>query len=257
MIKRLLLWLFPQCRSSFARWRQYGVRVILDVNPGVWVVKPKAAVGYRVDYQAEKLSRDYVLNYPGSELKFLDVGGGDGRLSYLLGQIGHTFFDDRLYSESREKFFGKYQYFAVDLQPRGETVIFGDICDENFLDAHRQYLDKFDVVYSNNVFEHLEKPWIAAANLLKLVKPGGICITLVPFSVRYHEAPGDFFRYTHTCIPHLFRLAGPIQVLEQGYDISARRNDEQGSGKDNDICPVDGFGAWRETWTTVSIIRKI
>lgn len=256
MIKQVLHRLFPGQRSRFARWRQYGARVIVDVNPGVWNSKPKAKVGYKADYQAESVSRHYVLNYPGSGLKFLDFGGGDGRLSYLLGQTGHTFYDEDLYRSSFRAFEKKYEYFAIDLQPRGANVLFGDICSESFLDAHSRFIGMFDVVYSNNVFEHLSKPWVAAVNLLQLVKPGGICITLVPFAARYHESPTDFFRYTHTCIAHLFSLAGPITVLEEGYDISARRNDEQGSGAYNDICPVDRFGAWRETWTTVSVIRK-
>ncbi len=46
-------------------------------------------------------------------------------------------------------------------------------------------------------------------------------------------------------------------MLESGYDILGRRINWQDSGSANDIVPVDEFGAWRETWFTVSILRKI
>jgi SAM-dependent methyltransferase len=257
MLKRMAKSIIPAgFAPRISRWRQYGARVILDVNPGVWTSQPRTEVSYRYDYQKEQLSREYILNHPGTDLQFLDVGGGDGELKYLLGQTGHTFTDAGLYEESARRFHAKYRYYSVDLEPRGDNVLDGDVCDPAFLDRHAHFLDKFDVVYSNNVFEHLPAPWIAAANLYRLIRPGGICITLVPFSVRYHESPGDYFRYTHSCIPHLFRLGGPVEVVESGYDITARRNDEQGLGTYNDTCPVDRFGAWRETWTTVSIIRR-
>lgn len=114
-----------------------------------------------------------------------------------------------------------------------------------------------DFIYSNNVFEHLKKPWVAAQNLTKLLKPHGIIITIVPFSQRYHEDPGDYFRYTHTGIFSLFEDFGSFELLKTGYDICGRRNNWQGGGFNNDIVPVDNFGAWRETWFTVSVMRKI
>ena len=255
-MSRLGAFLPPPLRASLSRWRQYGLRLIVDVNPGVGRSGSPGTVVYRTDYRKEELSRRYVLEHPGTGLRFLDVGGGDGRLRYLLGQTGHTFFDPALYERSLAAFRAKYSYHAVDLSPGGESVLAGDVCSEAFLADHAAFAGSFDVVYSNNVFEHLPKPWIAAANLYALLRPGGVCITLVPFSVRYHESPGDYFRYTHTAIPHLFRLAGPVEVLESGYDITARRNDEQGSGAFNDSCPTDRFGAWRETWTTVSVLRR-
>src|SRR5690606_27497217 len=38
----------------------------------------------------------------------------------------------------------------------------------------------FDLVYSNWVFEHIEKPEIAARELLRVVKPGGYICALTP-----------------------------------------------------------------------------
>lgn len=214
-------------------------------------------VGYRTDINKEQMSRDYVLTHPGTELKFLDMGGKDGALTYLLGIKGDLNFDQQFYDENKRQFDAKYRYFGVDLHPAGPDVLAGDLCSKAFLEKHNDYADFFDVIYSNNVFEHLKRPWIAAQNLSKMLKPGGILITVVPFSQRYHEDPQDFFRYTHTGIASLFEDYANYETLETGYDIAGRRTDWQGGGKANDIVPLDRFGAWRETWFTVSVLRKL
>lgn len=48
-----------------------------------------------------------------------------------------------------------------------------------------------------------------------------------------------------------------IEIIAQGYDIDGRRNDWNGTGNSNDYVPRDNFGAWRETWFTVFIFKKI
>ena len=112
-------------------------------------------------------------------------------------------------------------------------------------------------MYSNNVFEHLRRPWTAARNAVWLLAPGGICITIAPFAIRYHESPVDYFRYTHSGLAALFEDAGPVRTLLSGYDISGRRNDWQGQGATHDVCPEDRFGAWRENWFVVTVVEKL
>lgn len=238
-------------------WRP---RLLLD--SAIAVGKPGAArASYPVDLDKEALSRRYILDemparFPGSKLRFLDVGGRDGELTYLLGGVGPLQSSAQVREINKRKFDALYDYYCVDLIPAGANVLHGDICDSAFLETYRDFISSFDVVYSNNVFEHLARPWIAAEVLLTLLKPGGICITVVPFSQRYHESPGDFFRYTHMGIPKLFEAVGPVKVLEAGYDIRARRYDWQGGGEANDLVPVDRYGAWRETWFSVSVLEK-
>ena len=215
-------------------------------------------VGYRTDLIKEEVARRHVFSQPGSSLDFLDVGARDGALTYLLGIRRNLEFDEPFYREQLRLFSAKYNYFGMDLLPGTDRrVLSGDACDPGYVDRHPAYREKFDVIYSNNVFEHFERPWIAADNLVQLLKPGGIVITIVPFAQRYHESPGDYFRYTHKGVESLFMAAGRFEVLESGYDISGRRNNWQGSGYGNDTVPTDNFGAWRETWFTVSVLRKL
>jgi hypothetical protein len=135
-------------------------------------------------------------------------------------------------------------------------VVAGDICCTDFIQQHADLLNGCAAIYSNNVFEHLRRPWQAARNIWAMLQGGGVCITVVPFSQRYHESPGDYFRYTHKGIESLFEDAGKIEVIRSGYDILGRRNDWQGSGVENDSVPEDEFGAWRETWFTFLAFRK-
>lgn len=214
-------------------------------------------VGYQTDILKEHLSRKYVMNVPGTRLKFLDVGGKDGALTYLLGIHQNLQFDARLYADNKLTFDAKYDYFGVDLKPsESANLLVGDICSADFLERYKDFVNFFDVIYSNNVFEHLRKPWIAARNLSGMLKIGGIVITVVPFAQRYHEDPEDFFRYTHKGVISLFEDSSSYDVMESGYDISGRRTNWQGSGENNDLVPLDHFGAWRETWFAVVIMRK-
>jgi len=232
------------------------LRFVVDYQ--IAVGTPRRAPSYVTDLDKEEISRRYVLGRtPSGEgrMRFLDVGGRDGKLSYLLGNVAPLKFDTDAYERNIARFQSLYDYYGVDLHPAGYNVLAGDICDTQFLDQHANVAGSFDIVYSNNVFEHFRKPWIAAEVILRLLKPGGICITIVPFAQRYHEDPGDYFRYTPTGMVSLFEQ-GDIAVLEAGFDIRARRYDWQGSGEANDVVPTDGFGAWRETWYTLVVIQK-
>jgi SAM-dependent methyltransferase len=215
-------------------------------------------VGYDTSIVKEQAARGYLFSLPGDDLTFLDIGAQDGRLSYLFGIRENLNMDPDLYAETRKRFDARFRYFGLDLEPAGEggAVLSGDICADDFLDGYPDFRGTFDVAYSNNVFEHLRRPWVATRNILDLLKPGGSCITIAPFSLRYHESPEDHFRYTHTGIVALFQEHAPVETVLAGYDITGRRNDWQGLGTANDTVPTDEFGAWRENWFTIAIIRK-
>jgi SAM-dependent methyltransferase len=214
-------------------------------------------VSYDVSLRKEEVARTHLFALPGAGLRFLDVGGRDGRLEYLLGICSNLHWDAAFYDENLARFREKFSYFGLDLAPEpAENVITADVCSESLVSDHPEYRGFFDAIYSNNVFEHLRRPWIAASNLVAMLAPGGICITITPFSLRYHEVPADYFRYTHTGLASLFEDAGDVEVVVSGYDITGRRNNWQGTGVANDIVPADEFGAWRENWFTVAIVKK-
>tara|TARA_B100001057_G_scaffold367384_1_gene370754 strand:+ start:987 stop:1832 length:846 start_codon:yes stop_codon:yes gene_type:complete len=239
-------------------------RIIFDKNLTLPTptIKNKR-VNYKF-YSKEILTRSILLKEKQSKkLNFLDVGGRDGGKTYLLKYYKNYEYNKN-YEKDRETFEKQYNYFFQDIASPSSTdstinknFILGDICSKNFLQENSKLTEYFDVIYSNNVFEHLKKPWIACSNINKLLKINGICITIVPFSARYHESPVDCFRYTHEGIKYLFEDEMEIEVIACGYDIDGRRNDWNGEGLNNDYVIEDNFGAWRENWTTVLIFKKL
>jgi SAM-dependent methyltransferase len=233
-----------------------SARIIIDDNPRLnYPAQRSPAVDTSIN--KETASREVLFASSTPAGRFLEIGSGDGKLAYLLGIAGNFVQDAALYEENRRRFDEKFQYYGMDLKesPDGR-VIGGDICSPDFVKDRSNLTNSCAAIYSNNVFEHLRHPWQAARNVLELMQIGGVCITVVPFSQRYHESPGDYFRYTHKGIESLFEDAGKIEVIRSGYDIKGRRNDWQGTGLANDSVPEDEFGAWRETWFAFLAFRK-
>ena len=232
-------------------------RLILDTERRLGDFSGDEAT-YDVSLCKEEVARQHIFALEGERLRFLDVGARDGRLDYLLGVRENLQSDPSLYAANRARFDAKYEYWGLDLQSQAtdDSVLVGDICSPTLLDDQPRFEGFFDAIYSNNVFEHLRWPWVAAENLVRMLRPGGICITIAPFSIRYHESPVDHFRFTHVGLASLFEDGGDVEVLRSGYDIRGRRNNWQGLGIANDRCPVDRFGAWRESWFAVCVVRK-
>jgi SAM-dependent methyltransferase len=130
-----------------------------------------------------------------------------------------------------------FSYANLDLEHSDERTIVGDItnCPE-IPDA------SFDVVLSVDVFEHVDRPWLAAAEISRLLKPGGLAYTSTLFSWRYHPCPIDFWRYTPDALEFLF---GDLILLDKGFDLTERRRDIRKKAK-ADPMPIDALGGWRE-----------
>ena len=182
--------------------------------------------------------KKFIKEYKGSfggEKSFLDIGGRRGELKKLAKSF-------------------KYQILEIDSEVNGPDVIIGDICDSPNLKN-----EQFDIVFSNNVFEHLKEPWNAAEECVRIVRKGGLIIHIVPFGARYHPVPIDFYRYSHDGMKYLFERTNEVETLLAAYDISKRRQNKIG-GKvkgDLDLCPVDKYGGWIENWKTIYVGRKI
>ncbi|HYI58107.1 MAG TPA: class I SAM-dependent methyltransferase [Microlunatus sp.] len=114
--------------------------------------------------------------------------------------------------------------------------------------------ESFDIVISSDVFEHIDRPWLAASEIARILKPGGLAITHTLFSWRNHPCPIDYWRYSPECLEFLF---ADLTCLEKGYDLSQRRVDEPGfwaSGEDS--VPIDHLGGWREHWSVYCVSGK-
>ena len=139
----------------------------------------------------------------------------------------------------RERVFGPgYTYRNLDLVTgHDERTIVGDItaCPE-IKDGY------YDVVVSVDVFEHIDRPWLAAAEITRILAPGGVAYTSTLFSWRYHPCPIDFWRFTPDALAFLF---GGLTVVDHGFDLTERRRDIRTKAR-ADPMPLDALGGWRE-----------
>ncbi len=110
----------------------------------------------------------------GRVLSVLDMGCGDGRVMRFLGDLGH-----RLH--------------GFDLPDREEALrrhmspVFGDAYTERIRimeDERRIPFDDgmFDLIYANQVFEHLRFLDQMLAECVRVLKPGGTLVTLFPLA---------------------------------------------------------------------------
>jgi SAM-dependent methyltransferase len=77
--------------------------------------------------------------------------------------------------------------------------------------------ESFDVVVSCDVFEHLDRPWLAAAEIARILRPGGVVVTNTLFARHNHPGPVDYWSYVPESLEFLF---GGLECLEKGYDQS-------------------------------------
>lgn len=86
-------------------------------------------------------------------------------------------------------------------------------------DAHK--LDNwdpgsFDAYVAVSLYEHLERPWIAAEAAARVLKPGGLLYVATHQSFPLHGYPSDFFRFSDAALALIFTDAG-FEVLYKGY----------------------------------------
>jgi SAM-dependent methyltransferase len=76
--------------------------------------------------------------------------------------------------------------------------------------------EKFDLIFSNAVFEHFHMPWIVAQEIQKLLKIGGYVFVHTHFSFSYHEKPWNFFQFSHMGLRVLFNNALGFELVDYG-----------------------------------------
>jgi SAM-dependent methyltransferase len=105
------------------------------------------------------------------------------------------------------------QYPSTDIVSAGEHLPFRD--------------GAFDAVLSLHVLEHVKNPFVCAAELMRVLKPGGRFLAVIPYIVGVHGAPFHFFNPTPDGLRALFenytrdaaisvpRVAHPISALRE------------------------------------------
>lgn len=82
---------------------------------------------------------------------------------------------------------------------------------------------QFGTIICLSVMEHVDKPFLMAENLSRLLKPGGKLCVSVPFHWKFHGYPSDYWRFTHEGVKKLF--AGLDFDSEHNNATSSRLNE--------------------------------
>ena len=82
----------------------------------------------------------------------------------------------------------------------------------------------FDAILCTEVLEHVEDPAGLVAEMLRVLRPGGVLLATVPFSARVHHVPYDFHRFTPFRLASLFKNFTSFEVRERGDDLAVIAN---------------------------------
>jgi Methyltransferase domain len=84
--------------------------------------------------------------------------------------------------------------------------VYGDIQRLPFQD------DTFGLVLTQAVFEHVNNPFTAAAELIRVARPGGLIVTDVAFMQPLHAAPYHYFNMTPWGVEELFKSCAIVEA---------------------------------------------
>jgi len=68
--------------------------------------------------------------------------------------------------------------------------------------------EQFDLVITDQVWEHLLYLYRATRNVLAMLKPGGHFLVTTPFLIKVHRIPTDCSRWTETGMAHFVAECG-------------------------------------------------
>lgn len=74
----------------------------------------------------------------------------------------------------------------------------------------------FDAVLSLNVLEHLKNPFLAAQEIMRVLKPGGELLCVAPFLQPLHGYPHHYYNMTATGLENLFEPLVDRRILIHG-----------------------------------------
>ncbi|MGH7717544.1 MAG: methyltransferase domain-containing protein [Gemmatimonadaceae bacterium] len=164
----------------------------------VWTLPPSVAARLPEArrYAAGRPQPDIVawlLSTVRSESVVLDLGARANRDRELIAGLGG-------------------RYIGVEIAD-GDAMVLGD--------AHAIPLTSgsVDIVLSMSVFEHLKNPFLAASEIMRVLKPGGRLIGIVGFLEAVHGLPhGSFFHHSYLGVYSLLVSSGfRVEYLQPGW----------------------------------------
>lgn len=150
----------------------------------------------------------------------------------------------------RDRFPKARRYVGMDVHPAPTVDLVGDAHELSRLVGRAS----FDAVFSGAVLEHLAMPWIVAAEINRVLRPGGLTYHITPQAWPLHEVPNDFWRFSDEALRLLFGEPFGFEVLSVGMADRVRLYPLD-KAKGNLGLPL-GFG-YASAWVLARKVREL
>jgi SAM-dependent methyltransferase len=170
-------------------FRAYGAVAILPLSSRLNKVSPPEKVSHSrwIDFLSSKFNT--------KDVRVLEVGSRN------------------VTGISLRQRFDKAEYVGFDFYAGENVDIVGDVHN---LSKYFKEDEKFDLIFSSAVFEHLHMPWIAAIEIQKMLKVGGFVFIETHFSFSSHERPWHFFQFSDMGLRALFNDPLGFDLIDSG-----------------------------------------
>ncbi|WP_312407752.1 class I SAM-dependent methyltransferase [Rhizobium sp.] len=134
-------------------------------------------------------------------------------------------------------------YVRLDIRDGLDVDVIGDL---HALPV--QWTERFDLFIADAVFEHLERPWIAAKEVARVLTPGAPFWIVTHQCFPIHGHPSDFFRFSTEALRVIFEDAGLIVD-------AAEYSDQCMIVPPENILPFSMVEGWNREFPSYNMVR--
>lgn len=110
------------------------------------------------------------------------------------------------------------EYLGTDVEPGHDVDIVADV--HRLTEVIGE--ESFDIMVSCSTFEHFKYPHIAAHQVMKALKIGGLLFIQTHQTFHLHSYPYDYFRFSREALAGLFGTTMGFRVIATYYEFPAR-----------------------------------
>ena len=164
--------------------RKYYTEVKKDIMPS----QSDPTMAKWTDWR--KLNYDFYKKFDYTGKKVVNLGAGKGYFREL---------------------FKDSDYLTVDFYPYEGIDVVADLIKPLPFDSNH-----FDFIILSNVLEHISEPEKLIKECHRILKDDGTLLITVPFFIKLHQQPYDFFRYTEYALKNLLSAFEEIDIKKSG-----------------------------------------
>lgn len=136
-------------------------------------------------------------------------------------------------------------YIRLDVQPGLDVDYIGDLHN-----LPADWDNKFGSFIATSVFEHLERPWVAAREIARILKTDATFIAITHQCFPLHAHPHDFFRFSKEALRLIFEDAG-LEVTAAEY------SDRCFIIPPNTMIPADHVDYWNSQFPSFAMVGVV